>query len=190
MMMSWCHGELQVHEAYSKWWKIKVAESEILSRHFGEKLTISNLHTAPQVGKQYIFVICTLVFNLLICLFICRLPCELVLYHPLNLASVSCMWFTADCGSLFPSLRHNFNNWICSTCQQLNVLNLSTIGFSTSRNECVCWSASLFCLSSRFSPAVLTKQVEVYNLHCLLLPLSIKTGFLCQMADWRWQGCW
>ena len=119
-MLSWCHGELQVREAYSKWWKIKVAESEFLSRRFGETLTISNLHTAPQVCEQYIFVICTLVFNLLICLFICRLPCELVLYHPLNLASVSCMWFTADCGSLLPSLCYNFNNWMSSTCQQLD----------------------------------------------------------------------
>ena len=74
--------------------------------------------------------------------------------------------------------------------QQLNELNLSTIGFSTPKNECAYWSASLFCLSSRFSPAVLTKQGEVYNLHCLLLPLLIKMGFLCQMVDWRWQGCW
>ena len=154
VMMSWCHGELQVREAYSKWWKIKVAESEILSRHFGEKLTISNLHTAPQVCEQYIFVICTLVFNLLICLFIYRLPCELVLYHALNLASVSCMWFTADCGSLFPSLCHNFNNWICSTCQQLNVLNLSTIECAQPVNNWILnfkeWMCLLKCLSLLF----------------------------------------
>ena len=26
----------QVREAYSKWWKVKVAESDILSRHFGD----------------------------------------------------------------------------------------------------------------------------------------------------------
>ncbi len=26
----------QVREAYSKWWKVKVAESDILSKHFGE----------------------------------------------------------------------------------------------------------------------------------------------------------
>ena len=26
----------QVREAYSKWWKVKVAQSDILSKHFGE----------------------------------------------------------------------------------------------------------------------------------------------------------
>ncbi len=32
----------QVREAYSKWWKVKVAESEFLSRHFSDRSFSSN----------------------------------------------------------------------------------------------------------------------------------------------------
>ena len=45
--------ELQVHDAYRKWWKVKVAESEFLSKHFGEKLpTTSNPNTVPLVSPN------------------------------------------------------------------------------------------------------------------------------------------
>ena len=32
----------QVRGAYTKWWRVKVNESDILNKYFGEKLTSSN----------------------------------------------------------------------------------------------------------------------------------------------------
>ena len=43
----------QVRENYTKWWKTKVAESEFLSRHFGEKSLTRKTNLVSNIGKGF-----------------------------------------------------------------------------------------------------------------------------------------
>ena len=43
----------QVKEGYAKWWKAKVAESDLLSKHFGEKSLMSSTLVNSQFNTSY-----------------------------------------------------------------------------------------------------------------------------------------
>ena len=45
----------QVRENYAKWWKAKVAESDFLSKHFGEKSLSSSAMVRRKLTTQYCF---------------------------------------------------------------------------------------------------------------------------------------
>ena len=47
------HCALQVREAYTKWWTVKVASSDFLSRYFGEKSYAVQTASVSAPGYYY-----------------------------------------------------------------------------------------------------------------------------------------